>query len=336
MEIILTIREVIVKFIKRFEVILLPILKFILGYFVFSAIHNIGRINPALLPFMDEIPVYVLNALFALLFTVMPMNLSWLLIILDLTLQFSSSIEIAIVVFLFTLFIFLFYARMAPKESLFILFTLIAFHFNIPYVIPIVAGLYFSVTVIIPITIGIFVHAQIPILLNLTTPGTIANMTDMEIADLLTELPAAFTEIYTALTSSLAATQTWIFTAVIFALVVILVHFVSRASIDFAREVAVGLGCVMIVFGFILSVLVAGEQANIAGIVLWTILSGFLALIICFFDSVLDYSRVETVNFEDDENFYHVKIVPKVIMTKSHRVVKRIRPTTTTESELES
>jgi len=327
MEHILIVREVLVKFFKRYEAFIMPILKFLLGLFVFTSILSIGNVNPALEPFVEELSPALLSVLFAVLFTVMPMNMGWLLIILSLTAQFSASIEIAIAVFLFLLFIFVFYARMAPKESLLILFTIMAFHFNVPYLIPIIAGLYFPITAIIPITVGVFVNAQIPVLFGLVqhTPTAAGAMAEMEIADLLTELPEAFSVVYETLIHSLTVSQ-WIYSAVIFAMVVLLVHFASRLAIDFAREIAIVLGCVMNIFGFVVAVLIAGETANIGMVIIVTILCGILAGLIRCFDSILDYQRAESVQFEDDNNYYHVRVVPKVILTKSQRVVKRIRP----------
>jgi hypothetical protein len=328
MEHILIVREVLVKFYKRYEAFIMPILKFLLGLFVFSSILSIGYVNVALEPFAEEFSPTLLSVLFALLFTVMPMNMGWILMILTVTAQFSANLEIAIAVFLFLLFVFIFYARMAPKESILILFTIMAFHFNVPYLIPIIAGLYFPITAIIPITLGVFVNTQIPILFGLVqhTPTAAGAMAEMEIAELLTELPEAFSVVYDTLMHSLTVTQTWLFTAVVFAMVVLLVHFVSRLSIDFAKEIAIVLGCVMNIFGFIVAVLVAGETANIGLVIIVTLLCGILAGLVRCFDSILDYQRAESVQFEDDNNYYHVRIVPKVVLTKSQRVVKRIRP----------
>ena len=328
MEHILIVREVLVKFYKRYEAFIMPILKFLLGLFVFSSILSIGYVNVALEPFAEEFSPTLLSVLFALLFTVMPMNMGWILMILTVTAQFSANLEIAIAVFLFLLFVFIFYARMAPKESILILFTIMAFHFNVPYLIPIIAGLYFPITAIIPITVGVFVNTQIPILFGLVqhTPTAAGAMAEMEIAELLTELPEAFSVVYDTLMHSLTVTQTWLFTAVVFAMVVLLVHFVSRLSIDFAKEIAIVLGCVMNIFGFIVAVLVAGETANIGLVIIVTLLCGILAGLVRCFDSILDYQRAESVQFEDDNNYYHVRIVPKVVLTKSQRVVKRIRP----------
>lgn len=329
MERLLVAREEVVKFFKRYEIFIIPALKFILGLFVFASINSIGYVHESLMPIMDSVAPWLLNLLFAVLFVVMPMNLSWILIILTTTLQFSANMEAAIAVFIFLFLIFLFYARMATKESIIIIFTLIAFRFNIPYVIPLVVGLYFPVTAVIPVTLGVFIHAQFAGLSRLMAPGAAAipaDLADREIIEVLGELPGAFSDVYSTIMGSFAQTHEWIFTAIVFAMVIVLVYFVSRLSIDFSKEIAIGLGCVMMVFGFIISVIINTGATSIGPMILGTLVCGFLAVIIKFFDGILDYQRAESVQFEDDENYYHVRIVPKVIMTKSQRSVKRIRP----------
>ena len=311
MQQILIIREHIVGFIKRFEIFILPIVKFLAGLYVFSAINRIGYAHPAIEYFAEAANMLVV--LFAILVTVMPMNLSWILIILNITAQFTGNIEIAIVVFLFLIFIFLFYARMAAKESLLIIFTIMAFHFNIPYIIPLIVGLYFPVSAIIPVTIGVFINTQIPALFDLSISPIISP--EMEMTEIITEFPAVFSEIYTTLLSTLTDTNEWIFTAVIFAMVIILVHIVSRLAVDFAREIAILLGTVVSMFGFIVVILVADSTGSIGMVVLGAIVSGILAVVVTFFHLVLDYQRVENVQFEDDDNYYNVRIIPKIIAT---------------------
>jgi len=339
MEQVLIAREVIVKFFKRFEVFILPLLKFALGFFVFSRINAIGHVHPMVEPFMEVLPSSWLNFLFALLFTIMPMSMSWILIILTVTAQFSGNLELAVAMFVFMLFVYLFYARMAPRESILILITILAFHFNIPYIVPLIVGLYFPITAAIPITLGVFINAQIPVAFGLMSPVAAAAtppLAEMELTEqlqeLLTELPGRFSEVYAALMSGVTMSPEWLFTAVIFVMVIVLVHFVSRQSIDYAKEISIALGCVMTIFGFIVAVLVTGEQISIGIMIFGTLVCGVIAALVRFFDGVLDYQRAESVQFEDDNNYYHVRIVPKVIMTKAQRVVKRIRPQPETEN----
>ncbi|MCL2273446.1 MAG: hypothetical protein FWC16_00815, partial [Defluviitaleaceae bacterium] len=321
MEPILLARETLIKLYKRLEVFILPGLKFFLGLFIFTRIIGIGHVHPALADYTETMASTLVAWLFALLFTVMPVNLSWLLIIVTITVQVSATVELAAIVFLFLLFIFLFYARMAPRESFLIIFTIIAYQFNVPYLIPLLVGLYFPVTAIIPVTIGVFLNAKIPVVNDLMQPQ--ATLVDVELTDLPSLLPEIFSDVYATLISSLALSE-WLIAAVVFALVIILVHVASRQAIDFAKEVAIGLGCVMLIFGFIMSVMVASDTISIGSVIIWTIISGILAMLVRFFDSVLDYNRAESVQFEDDDNYYHVRIVPKVVVARPK--ARRPRP----------
>jgi len=327
MEMVLIARETVVKFFKRFEVFFLPILKFFLGLYVFSRILNVGHIHEVFETFSEAMPTSMLTWLFAVLFVVMPANLTWVLIIFTVTIQFSASVEVAAFVFVILFLIFLFYGRMAARESFFILFVILAFVFNVPYLVPLILGLYFPVTAIIPVIIGVFLSMQIPVAFSLIETPMVIDIGEMEMTDLVTELPEIFSEAYTTVMSAVLGDVTWVFIAVILAMVTIVVYLVSRQSIDYAREIAIGLGCAMTIFGFILLSVTTDAEISIMSMILWVIVSGILAIIVRLFDSVLDYQRAESVQFEDDNNFYHVKIVPKVIMTKPKRVVKRIRPT---------
>jgi len=291
------------------------VLKFIVGLFVFNAIMGIDHIHPALGGYAETLTSTLVVWLLALLFTVMPTSLSWLVIVLTVTLQVSATVELAAVVFLFLLFVFLFYARMAPRESILILFTMMAFHFNVPYLIPLLVGLYFPVSAIIPVTLGVFIYAQLPTLFELMAPT--ATLVDVELGDLPAMLPEIAGDVYATLLSGIGVSQEWLITAVVFALVIILVHVTGRQAIDFAKEIAIALGVLMTIFGFIMAVIVAEDTTiRIGGMMFMAIVCGLIALLIRLFDCVLDYNRAESVQFEDDDNYYHVRIVPKMVPTK--------------------
>jgi hypothetical protein len=316
---LLVMRETLIQLFKRFEIVILPVLKFFFGVYIFQKINQIGYMNPALTEYADALPSIHIEWLLGLGFVLLPLSVSWLLIILCVTLQFSAGIEVAAVVFLFLMLVYLLYARMAVKESILILLTVLAFHFNAPYLLPLLVGLYGAPTAIIPVTIGIFINSHIPVIQSLAATTKTAGLE-------LTELPATFTEVYTTLLTSLSTTQSWLFTAFIFAMVIIVVHVVSRLSIDFAKELSILLGCILMIFSFIMAVLVAGESVNIGGVILGSVICAALAELVRLFDPILDFQRAESVQFEDDNNYYYVRMVPKILMTKRKRVVRRIRP----------
>jgi len=325
METLLIAREGFIRFYKRFEPIIVFVFRFLLGMYVFSLIHGIGHARPEFAVYYDTFP---LTLIMGLAFAILPTTLLYLLMIVDITIQYSAIIEVAVVVFIFLLLVLLLYARMAVKESILIILTLVAWRFNMPYIIPLIAGMYFSMTTVLPVAIGVFIHFYLPQIEILTRMTPVTTEFDPGV------LPATLTDIYTHLANGLIAANDWIYHAVIFGMVIILVRVVSRLSIDFAKEIAIGLGCAMMIFCYIMASMVGGANVPPLGItIVLTLLSGVLVWIIRLFDPILDYQRAESVQFEDEDNFYYVRVVPKIQLTRSKRVVKRIRPQPEEEDE---
>ena len=50
----------------------------------------------------------------------------------------------------------------------------------------------------------------------------------------------------------------------------------------------------------------------------------------------MDYSRIEKVQFEDDEYYYYVKAVPKVFLAEPDKVIKRFNTEGTVTEEISS
>ena len=323
MEAILIIQETLVRWYKRFEPFIRMLLRFGLGVYVFTLIQGIGHIRPELAGYHEQfLPVILLGIAFVLL----PLSVSYLLMIVNITLQYSAHLEIAAVIFVFLLCVLLFYARMAVKESILIILTVLAYRLGILYIIPLVAGLYFSVTAIIPVAIGVFIATFIPeIDVIIFTTQT----ADLDLA----EMPAVFGDVYSAFLNALTNTNDWIFTAFIFAMVIVLVHVVSRLSMDFAKEIAIGLGCALLIFGYIMAGLVGGLSVSLGSVILTTLFCGLICELTRLFDPVLDYQRAESVQFEDDTNYYYVRVVPKIQIAPKQRVVRRIRPQPEEEEE---
>ena len=47
-------------------------------------------------------------------------------------------------------------------------------------------------------------------------------------------------------------------------------------------------------------------------------------MVLQFFVFNVDYSRTEKVQFEDDEYYYYVKAVPKIVVARPEKKVKQI------------
>ena len=79
---------------------------------------------------------------------------------------------------------------------------------------------------------------------------------------------------------------------------------------------------VILLVGYVL----LGKGKEIPWIIGGVILSVVVLLILEFFLFNLDYSRIEQVQFEDDEYYYYVKAVPKVYLTEKDKRIKQITP----------
>lgn len=315
MEQVLLVRETLITVFKRFETIILFVCKLLTGLVVFSTINGIGCPLPQLSGIFS--PPYGLPylLLMALLFAVSPMIACYGLIILNIALQLSGAPGIAVYTTLFMLCVMFFYVRLAPKESALILAMYFAFQFHVPYAVPLIAGLYFSLTSVVPITIGVFIWESAPAL------GKLLESQSVETISLL-DLPILLADSYKAVYEGLKGNDDWIFVAFIFAMVVVVVYAISRADIKYARDLAVLFGGVACAAGFVLSAFLADISIDFLYVLLVTIMSVLLVELIQFFDLALDYRRAERVYFEDEKNFYIVRVIPKIASMR-HRKSNR-------------
>jgi hypothetical protein len=100
---------------------------------------------------------------------------------------------------------------------------------------------------------------------------------------------------------------------------VLAVYGISRISLDYSKDIGVGLGSLLAIISFIIAQVLAGMDLNTGEMVFFVILSAVLAEVVRFFDMVLDYGSAERVEFEDGDNYYYVKIVPKITVSKRER-----------------
>ncbi len=312
MEAILQMREATISFYKLHQAIIQFILKFIAGFIIFSLINSLG--------FVKGFSLLPLILLCSLLTSVLPITFVHFIIILNITLQlFYASPLFAGIAFLFFLMLLFFYVRFAPKSSLLVIGLLVAFYFKIPFIVPIFAGLYFGLAGVIPIVIGTFIWYFIPFINDFSTTATSA----ISKSNML-EMPDNFSQIYVSVLKSVTGSHDWIFVAFVFAIVVVVVFVISKLSIDYAKDIAIVFGGVLNIMGISIGILASGINFSIVGLLFFSSLSVLIVLIIKFFDLVLDYSAAERVEFSDDENYYYVKVIPKIILSKPNREVRRI------------
>ena len=307
MEQLINIRQHIIGYYKKFEIAVNYILKFFIGLFIFSRINSLGLYREDFEVLFGSAAEVSYLALVSLIFTISPPSIALLLITIAITIQLSAVLEVAFFVFLLLVLLIVFYARLAPRQSMLILAMVFGFYFNMPYAVVLFAGLYFGVTSMIPVVLGTAVWYFLPFFTNLAQ--TVETVQEFD----LVEIPIAFMEVFAQIFSQLTTDFNWIVIGFVFAMVVLAVHLISRISINFSSDIAIGVGALISIICMSMVVMVVEvENMTIGGIFISAIFSALLVWIAKFFEGVRDYKRVERVSFDDEDNYYYVKIVPKI------------------------
>ena len=326
MEQLLHIRQVAIRFYKTFEMAINYILKFTAGLIIFSSINSLGL-------YREEFDIlfgtgaglaFAFLLLASVIFAISPPSIALLLVAVVVAIQLSVVVEVAVFVFLLLVLVIVFYARLAPRQCMLILAIIFGLHFRIPYVVVLFAGLYFGITSIIPIVIGVAIWHFLPFFTSLAQ-----TVTTVEELDLF-ELPVAFLEVFGEIFGQLTTDFNWVIIGFVFTMMILAVHLISLITVNHAKDIAIGVGAMIGMICMVMVVAVIDVNMSVGGIIFGCLLSALLVWVAKFFDTVLDYKRVETVRFDDDENFYYVKIVPKMTVATpqptQHRA-KTAKPT---------
>ena len=302
---LLVMKQILMTLYSKYEVYITPLLKFVLAFISLLLINS--RIG-----YMDSIDRMTVVLIVALMCSFMPMNfivvMSALFTLLHL---YSFSLECAVVIGTGFLLMFLLYLRFSPKDTLVVVLMPICFLFKIPYVVPIAMGLIGTPASVVSVACGVIAYYMIHYVTQ--NISVIVAMADEE-----TTAKLRF------IIDGILKNREMVVTIVAFAITVIMVYLIRRLSVDYAWTIAMVAGVVVDIMVLLVGDLMFGTNVALFGVIFGNIISFLLALILQFFVFNVDYSRTEKVQFEDDEYYYYVKAVPKVVVSKPDKRVKQI------------
>ena len=123
-------KQVIKRFYSKYEVFILPVIKFLIGLICLSIINN-------RLGYMSRLNTFVIVLMVALMCSFMPLNFTvFVSALFVLGHIYSLSLECFIVIAALFLILFLLYFRFSPKDTIAVLLTPVCFILKIPYVMP--------------------------------------------------------------------------------------------------------------------------------------------------------------------------------------------------------
>ena len=305
---LLDIREDIQRFYGRFGFILPPAVKFVLAFLAMSLINSrLGYVDR-----VKSLPVVLIVALLSAL--IPPNAICAMLALIVLYELYDLSLIAALAGLALFLVIFLLYFRFAPEQGILVLLMPIAFRMGLQYTIPIAAGLLCPPASALAIAVGTVIYRFL--LFIGANEQVIGQFTTEEAAQ-------AFRYIVDGFIGDKALPVL----IIAFAVAVLAVYVIRRMQIAYAWIIAVVAGAVAQLIALFVGDMVRDTKLSIGGAVLGTIIAVIVAMVIVYLFFNMDYSRIESVQFEDDDYYYYVKAVPKVAArsgrTKS-RTVKRI------------
>lgn len=302
---ILLLKETIKTFIGRYEVYFKPLGKFLLAMIALLMINSATG-------YMGRIDDFSIVLVVALMCSFMPVNFIIVCAAGFLLLHFYSlSMECALVALVLFMILALLYFRFSPKDTLIILLVPMLFTMKLSYVLPICVGLLLGPTSAISVACGTVVYYVIHYI--------------TENAEVIGALEAESTSArFRYIIDGLLADKTMVVVAVAFIITVIVVYTVRRLPIDYCWTIAIVLGAIIQIVVVLLGNLMMDTTVSVGGAVLGSIIAIPIAMLVQFLEFHVDYTRTENVQFEDDDYYYYVKAVPKVVITKPDKTVKKI------------
>lgn len=107
--------------------------------------------------------------------------------------------------------------------------------------------------------------------------------------------------------------------------VAIIIYIIRKRAIKHSWSIAIVSGCISSLLLTIIFTLVLDIDANYIVLVVNTILEALTGVVLMYLFFMVDYSREEILQFEDDEYVYYVKAIPKLSVTIQEMKVTRIR-----------
>ncbi len=302
---ILELREKIKIFMGKYDIYIIPLMKFLLAIIAFAMINgNVG--------FMERAKDPSIVLILALMCSFLPVNLVAVFGgILILAHAYALSLEFFALAFIIILLMVLLFFRTAPQYGYLLILTPIAFVLKVPYVVPLAMGLVGTPAAAIPVACGTIVFYLLHYM-KLNT--TMLSGTETE----------SMKQKITYLIDNVVRNKEMLLMAVAFALTLLIVYVVRRMSIDYAWSIAIGTGAVVELVVLLIGSMIFSVSLKLLGVLAGCVVSAGLAFLLQLTVFSMDYSRTEYVQFEDDEYYYYVKAVPKLSIAVSEKRVKKI------------
>lgn len=281
---------------KKWDIYILPVCRFVVAFFSLILLNlNIG--------YMDILNKVYVVLIVAALCSIMPMAGTVAAGIIFIILHcFALDLFVGLFAAALYMIIFIFAMRFITQDSLALVLGPTAIMAGIPAIIPVALGLVHGVACVITGICTVFSWCFLDSL------PVIARYIE-------SEDPSGI-EILQKLIDELIYHQDLIALCICFTLTILVVYLIRTLVNKYGFLIAAASGCVV----FLVARLITGGlfrvSLDLPKEILGMFLSLLIAVVLTFFLFSLDYKKTRLLQFEDDDYFYFVKAVPKIIAEK--------------------
>ena len=296
---LLVFKEKLKQFYGKYNIYIVPVVKFLVGFLTFWLINaNVG--------FMSKLKNPLIPVVMGLVASFIPYGVTAFLAGVFILIHVAQvSLEIALVIFVFVLAVTVLY------YGFLLLLTPLLFFLRIPYVVPLVVGLSGSLVSIVPVCSGVCIYYILMYLKQ--NAGTLTGSSMAEMADRFIQI----------VKNVFGNELMWVMVAA-FAAAILVVFILKNLSVDYSWSIAIVAGVITQ-----LAVIFIGDfnfnlPVSAGSMIFGIVASVVIALIYQFFVFAVDYTRTEYLQYEDDDYYYYVKAVPKLTVSAPDVKVQRI------------
>ena len=303
MKTMLEFRERFEVFYNKNNVYVILLLKFIVALFFFLYINKtLGFMEPLNSIFI----VLVLALICSLLSFFTTLGIGFLLVVGH---CYAIGIEVAAVALVLLLVLLIFCLRMEGEDSVGAILTPLAFMWNIPFAIPMGLGLLRGPTSAFAAVCGTLFYYFMKLVRD--QASTIRGIDKSELAKKVK-----------ILVDGLIQNEEMWMTIVVSVAVVLVIYSLRRMAIKFAWDIAIVTGGIAYLVVRIGASTIMDLEIFFSGMLLQVIVVCSLGFLIKFFVFDVDYTRTESLQYEDDDYYYYVKAIPKINVTRERRLNK--------------
>ena len=304
---VLEVRDKIRDFLRKYDEITSPLLRFLLAYILFTSINSMFGYSEFL---SKGIVIFLLSVICALVTNSVIVFIGGICIVLH---CFSVSVEVGIVSVLFFVAMYCLYLRMFSHCSSVLMIVPVLFLLKIQFAAPIIVGIFAGMAGIVPMAFGVvmFYFAK--------SVEDVSKILKTATEDELKKFQA-----YEYIVDAIVKNKELLLIIVSFAVVVVITYVIYKLPFNCSWYVAIGVGGLSTILVFMVCGIMLEIPVNIGSVVVGALVGTIIATVIQMCKSMVDYSKKESVQFEDDDYYYYVTAIPKYNMSTKKKSVKKM------------